>query len=160
MSIAPQEEDFFCPNCGDWYPISEIQELVGWCIRCAKEHHPTSKFCLDCKNEFSDTGGGNVRCPQCKEEHWLSKYADLVEDYMLVGYSFTAARDQVELDIRPRCRACGGVIVHAKPGSMFCNQHDECKKARSLYNRSKWRKNLSPQEALVLVEMSLGKSFT
>lgn len=99
---------------------------MGWCSQCTLEHHPNINLCARCTTPFPKKNN-NKYCKQCMQLNWLEDNIDAIEEYMIAGYSFTAARYRVMSDIRPTCIGCGVVIKNAKPGSRFCSTNQQCR---------------------------------
>jgi len=114
----------YCPSCGSW--DNTIIPNMGWCTKCVLEHHPNLNICARCTTAFPRKNN-NKYCKQCMYLNWIEKHIDLIEEYMIVGYSFTSARYRVMADIRPTCISCGAVITNAKPGSRFCSTNSQCR---------------------------------
>lgn len=107
---------------------------MGWCLKCTLEHHPELNICARCKTAFPRKNN-NKYCKQCMYHNWVEQHIDRIEEYMITGYSFTAARYLVMSDIRPICLGCGAVIKHAKPGSRFCTTNSTCRRYLRRYRR-------------------------
>lgn len=99
---------------------------MGWCVECTLLHHPELNSCARCAALFPRKNN-NRYCKQCMFVNWVEANIDALEEYMILGYSFTAARYRVMADIRPTCISCGVVIKNAKPGSRFCSTNQSCR---------------------------------
>jgi hypothetical protein len=119
---------------------------IGWCSVCVTEHRPHLLICPSCYTTFPATFNHKY-CSSCKKEEWLSTYADQIEEYLSVGYSYYSAKQQVIHDIRPDCVICDQPIVGGNPGSLFCTQNKECRTAKRKYKTCR-EKGMTNDEAL------------
>lgn len=127
-----QFEEDYCPNCG---ALGYLSEVTGWCNDCTKEHNHSNNLCIECSTPVPFSHGRNL-CWDCKQERWLTQYANIIEMVMLTGPSFSAAVVMVKEIVRPICVVCGGPIRGGTPGeSMFCSSKPRCVKARQKYRR-------------------------
>lgn len=138
-----EQDDNYCPNCGDWYFDSEFNHDEGWCNSCLNSRR---QVCTRCSQP---TDGYRTTCQACRLEMWYEKYADEVELLIVTkGYSVSLARQVVSNMVRPICQCCKKPIKGGTPGeSLFCKSNKKC---HSMYNRYRrlLRKGKSPIEAL------------
>lgn len=132
-------ELYFCPSCGEL--SEEISEKTGWCRDCTKIEFIYK--CERCDMEFKSKTH-RPYCTYCRELNWLETHADEIEENMLEGSSFAAAREKVRANHKPICLGCGSPLPKV---GYFCKQKERCRK---LYNRfhKKRLKGMSVQTAL------------
>lgn len=123
-------EEHYCPSCGEW--VNSLNENTGWCVNCTPTHHPDSRSCPTC-GVVIPIHHNHRLCSQCKAEEWLAKHADSIELYMMVGWSFAAAKRQVINDIRPNCVICDTPISGGNADALFCTAQKECRTAQRRY---------------------------
>jgi hypothetical protein len=121
--------DELCPSCGAFETIVEVS---GWCLACTQDYYPDLHFCIECHTPVP-TYHNHKLCSQCKAEKWLSQHADEIEVYMMVGWSFSAAKQQVIKDIRPVCVNCEGPINGGNADAIFCTARKECRTTQRRY---------------------------
>lgn len=129
-----------CPRCGEFAQI--LLPNSGWCIPCNSELG--IRVCERCEGIFKSKTN-RPRCSSCREEVWLEEHADEIEQLMIEGCSFSAARKKVQHSNRPHCMGCN--ILLPKFG-YFCTTNKKCRSLYVKYKNLKTRKGLSTQEAL------------
>jgi predicted RNA-binding Zn-ribbon protein involved in translation (DUF1610 family) len=131
-------ESLLCPNCGDF--VDHLSDTTGWCKKCSSQE--SFYICQRCGEDFkSDTQ--RPYCTYCRDLHWLEEHADEIEEYMIEGCSFSAARARVSANHKPVCLACGSPLL--KQG-YFCIK-PECRSLYRKYHRKRM-KGMSTQAAL------------
>src|SRR4051794_6916074 len=123
-----------CPNCGKY---ADLTEMTGWCAECSPS------ICTRCGNSFAHDTPRRIVCSTCREKRWLEENADRIEDHIIDGLSYTAAKTAVRRENRPICLCCGVKIVKG----FFCTTKPDCRKA---FHRYKWRlsKGMTQERAL------------
>lgn len=126
----------YCPACGKW--DQELLDHTGWCVSCSMAHQPDTLFCKRCSNPFPRNKNG-LYCSPCKDLNWLEQHIDEVEDLMLQGLSFSAAKKKVAAQVRPICVVCHQPIKGGKRNALFCRSSLTCitghRRYRSLINK-------------------------
>lgn len=132
-----------CPSCGRW---GVIVEMSGWCLACTQDHYPDLRFCSECYTAIPAHHNHKL-CYPCKAEKWLAEHADQIEVYMMVGWSFAAAKQQVIQDIRPNCVNCGDPILGGNSDALFCTTNKECRTTQRRYRLNR-EKGMEREKAL------------
>jgi hypothetical protein len=109
----PDDNTFLCPNCGEFYLESEVNDLTGWCYQCSPDSAVDSAF--------------------FKLELYLAQNADAIEHYMAQGRSLWQALDFLPQSRRPLCLVCGNEIKGAKGSAVFCRKNPECRRYSRRY---------------------------
>ena len=134
VAVLPQSDAFvddneqYCPSCGNWVTSDEFNGETGWCIECS----PVSPLCANCGVVLRDQT--RTMCHACRTELWLERHSDDLELLIVTkSYSVTQARIAVTKMVRPICHCCGKPIKGGTPGeSMFCKSNKKC---HSMYGR-------------------------
>ena len=141
--VGVKIEEEYCPSCGEWGDISEV---TGWCLSCTRDTNPDLRYCDDCHTPIPAHHNHKL-CSKCKGEKWLATHADRIEAYMMVGWSFGSAKQQVINDIRPICVYCGGQINGGNADAQFCTVNKECRTTQRRFRLYK-DKGMDREEAL------------
>ena len=144
-SLASQQEEEQCPNCGHH---ARLVEYTGWCPQCTIKHDPTQKICNTCGDLFPKKAQVS-QCWACRKEGWLTKHADRIESYLAQGKTLTAALKLVADDIRPTCACCGNKIRGGRQDAKFCRKNAECEARADQYTALK-ATGLSPDVAIAI----------
>lgn len=136
--------DYYCPSCGGW--VDSLDENTGWCVGCTPTSHPGSRSCFTCNKRIPSHYNHRL-CSRCKAEEWLAQHADSIELYMMVGWSFATAKQQVINDIRPNCVICDTPISGGNADSIFCTIHKTCRTAQRRYRLYR-EKGMTKDEAV------------
>lgn len=130
-----ESNEELCPNCGQFYSYTEINDETGWCYNCSPSADAPIHF---------------------KLELYLRVNADHIEHYMAQGRSLWQALDLMSQHSRPVCLVCGNEIKHAKSTAIFCRRNKDCRhysrKYVYLYSEKGWSK--AAALALVMDEIS------
>jgi hypothetical protein len=141
MAIASQYELEYCPNCGSG--VESLNPITGWCKSCSKG------YCENCDKKFKAYQNSRTTCRECRENEWLERNADKLDEALADGLSLLRASIRVHNDNRPRCVMCGSEIKHGTKGrTIFCGKRDECRRAAIRFNRYRKRKGMSYNDAL------------
>lgn len=127
-----------CPSCGSFTDV--LVERTGFCRGCSN----AIGCCILCGNNSDD---GHTLCRRHRRELWLTKNADSIERYMVLGLSFKRAKDQVKKDNGTKydCLCCGGPL---RSVAIFCAQTARCKAARERLRYMVHKKGVTHELAL------------
>lgn len=131
MSQASELASDFCPSCGNF--VNHIDAITGWCYVCSGD---TKTQCIACGREFTKDQPHRKLCGWCREERWLIRHADEIEEYMQYGASFQFAKRETYYNsrYRPVCISCGRSIkFRPANGAIFCKQTIRCRRWRRRY---------------------------
>jgi len=121
-------ESDYCPNCGNF--VDELDDASGWCFECAG----TGEIrCIACNGKFHKDQPHRKLCPGCRDERWLGRHANELEDYLSFGARLGFAKREVYKRNRPVCISCGDPIKGAADGATFCKRTIECRRWRRRY---------------------------
>jgi len=122
------EQRDYCPSCGNF--VDDIDADTGWCLECSGG---SQARCIGCGNLFTKDAPHRKLCPWCREERWLLRHANEIEDYMLAGATFKFAKREVYYNNRPVCISCNEPIPLATNGANFCTRYIMCRRWRRRY---------------------------
>jgi hypothetical protein len=118
-----------CPCCGEF---AELDEQTGWCLPCSGE---LAVGCMNCGKFFEKDLPHRKLCPSCRNERWLERNADLMDD-LIARHGLTPRRAQLEIYRfnRPLCLSCNQPIRGGRAGdTFFCTTSVACKKWQRRY---------------------------
>jgi len=128
-----------CPSCGDL--VEGLSDKTGWCSDYTKAE--SIYKCERCNTEFKSKTH-RPYCTYCRELNWLEAHAEEIEESMVEGYSFPAARERVRANHKPVCLGCGSPLPKV---GYFCKTKPLCRKLYSRFHRKR-QKGMSIQTAL------------
>jgi ribosomal protein L32 len=124
-----------CPQCGDF--VLELLRDTGWCRDCSP------KRCERCGKEIKLDQKSRRLCSWCRRNEWFERNFDLIEEFLVIGFSLSEAILRTK-DLKfPRCLNCGNVINRGH----FCSE-EECRKAYHRYKWNRWERKMSEEQAL------------
>ena len=127
MSLAYEHREF-CVSCGNF--VDELDETTGFCLECIGS---VKTRCLGCSQLFARDQPHRRLCPKCREERWLERNADRLEDYLEFGATIQFAKRSVYGENRPVCLSCNEPIKGAKNGANFCTRTTDCRRWQRRY---------------------------
>jgi DNA-directed RNA polymerase subunit M/transcription elongation factor TFIIS len=134
MSVTPQSDQEFCPDCGEFVDPTQMNEGTGFCFNCT----PSLQSSITLS----------------RIERWLAKYAEDIESEMQATNSTARLAIISVLDAhRATCIICGNHIKHGTYGRHFiCNSTPICRKARRRYKYLIYDKGLTKEAALAVIK--------
>jgi hypothetical protein len=139
LELQAVREDY-CPNCGNF--VDELDEASGWCFDCSGTGVAR---CMACGDNFHKDQPHRKLCPKCRDERFLERHADTLEDYLSYGARIGFAKREVYKQNRPVCIACGNPMNLSKAGATFCKRTIECRRWRRRYRTLKEKYHDSKQ---------------
>ncbi|HYT43221.1 MAG TPA: hypothetical protein VEP90_12860, partial [Methylomirabilota bacterium] len=144
MAALEQIEEI-CPNCGEFTNV--LVDFTGFCRNCSN----AIDRCVLCGQSNGDSR--HTLCRKHRRELWLTKNADAIERYMVMGLTFKEAKDKVKKDNGTKydCLCCGG---HVK-ATIFCTKTARCRAARERLRYMTNKKGVTRELALKTILESL-----
>lgn len=127
VALANTHEEF-CPSCGNFVDTLDVE--TGFCLECLGI---SQSQCLGCKEPFTKDSPHRKLCGKCRDERWLERHADELEQYLIYGARMSFAKREVYKHNRPVCISCGTAIKGAPEGASFCTTSIECRRWRKRY---------------------------
>lgn len=145
MAALQNMQEEICPSCGNF--TSFLVEVTGFCQECS---HYVGR-CILCGQ---NNPGKHLLCRRHRRELWLTKNADAIERYMLLGLSFQDAKERVKKDNGTKydCLCCGG---HTKSNTIFCTKTAKCRAARERLRYMTNKKGVTHELALKTIMENL-----
>lgn len=117
-----------CPSCGDF--VNQLNDTTGFCDSCSGDNRAQ---CMACGEKFVADQPYRKLCRSCRDERWLERHADELEDLLSYGARIAFAKRQVYRENRPLCIACGDPIKGVAKGALFCTRTIDCRRWRRRY---------------------------
>lgn len=128
MAAVADIHEEVCPSCGNFVDHLDIE--TGFCLECLGI---SQSQCLGCTKPFHKDTPHRKLCATCRDERWLERHADELEEFLVYGARMAFAKREVYKRNRPVCIVCSKPIKGAAEGASFCTATIECRRWRKRY---------------------------